>query len=81
VNPMCLKDVTALGRQKMVDSNVTALRHRRKQRARRERQFLQTSLINTLNGTMGSPVQNLVSRLDLGERREQPRFRKQYRGN
>mgnify|MGYP000630073176 CR=1 FL=1 len=74
---MCLKDVTALGHQKMVDSNVTALRHRRKQRARRERRFLQTSLINTLSGTMGSPIRELVSRLDSGERREQPRFRKQ----
>jgi hypothetical protein len=67
VNQMCLKDVCTLECQKMVDWNVTALRYRRKQRARRERQFLQTTLINMLNGTMGSRILELVLRLDSGE--------------
>jgi hypothetical protein len=60
VNPLCLKDVNALGRQKMVQLNVLALQYRRKQRARREGQFLQTSLLNTLNGTTGNRTMDLV---------------------
>ncbi len=78
VNPFCLKDVRAIGRKRMVDSNVSALRHRRKQRTRRERRFLQTSLLNTLNGTMGSQTRDLVNRLDSGELPEQPSFRKRF---
>jgi hypothetical protein len=78
VNPFCLKDVGAFGRKKMVDSNVSALRHRRKQPSRRERMFLQTSLMNTLNGTMGSRTMDLVMRLDTGGLQEQPCFRKRF---
>jgi hypothetical protein len=54
---------------------VLALRHTRKQRSRRERMFLQTSLLNTLNGTMGSRTRDLVMRLETGKIQEQPRFR------
>jgi hypothetical protein len=78
VNPLCLRDVSALGRQKMVTSNVTALRYRRKQRTRRERKFLQESLHNTLNGTTVSHTRDLVARLLSGERTEQPNFRRRY---
>jgi hypothetical protein len=74
MNPLCLKDVNALGQQKMVQLNVSALRYRRKQRARREGQFLQTSLLNTLNGTTGNRTMDLVLRLDLCVQREQPEF-------
>jgi hypothetical protein len=42
VNPLCLKDDCTFGYQKINNSNVLALRHRRKQRAMRERQLLQT---------------------------------------
>jgi hypothetical protein len=74
VSPFCIKDVGAYGRKKMVDSDVSALRHRRKQRLRRERLFLQTNLLNTLNGTMGSRTRYLVMQLDTGELQEQPCF-------
>ena len=78
VNPLCLKDVCALGRKKMLDSNVGALRHKRKQRTRRERDFLQTSLLNMLNGTTGSHTRELVSCLQSGGQTEQPSFCQRY---
>jgi hypothetical protein len=79
VNPLCLKDVHSLGRQKMVASNVSALRYRRKQRAKREGQFLQISLLNTMNGTTRNRTMDMVVRLDSCVRREHPNFRKTYR--
>jgi hypothetical protein len=60
VNPFCLRDVCTFGCQKIVNSNVSALRHTRKQRTRRERMFLQASLLMTLNGTMGNQTRDLV---------------------